>query len=154
MIVAFTGHRPNKLGGYKTPNPTSRYVTWRIELELIGLNPDRAISGMALGVDQWASQVCVKLGIPFVAAVPFKGQESQWPEQSQREFQRLIKLAEEVVVVCDGGYSAAKMQRRNEYMVDKCDILIAVWDGTPGGTGNCVRYAQSKGKEIIRILPC
>ena len=45
------------------------------------------------------------------------------------------------------------MQKRNEYMVDLTDKVIAVWDGSKGGTGNCVRYAEKCGKEIIRILP-
>ena len=38
-------------------------------------------------------------------------------------------------------------------MYDKTDILIAVWDGSKGGTANCVRYMKKLGKEIIRIDP-
>jgi hypothetical protein len=36
---------------------------------------------------------------------------------------------------------------------DNCDILIAVWDGTSGGTGNSVKYAVSKNKIIYYIDP-
>jgi uncharacterized phage-like protein YoqJ len=43
------------------------------------------------------------------------------------------------------------MQIRNEWMVDRCDKLIAVWDGSKGGTGNCVDYAKSVNKDIFRI---
>ena len=153
MIVAFTGHRPNKLGGYKTPNPTYNWVTFRLDEELRLLKPDYAISGMALGVDQWAAQVCVDLKIPFLAAVPFAGQESMWPLQSQRHYHNLLKKAFQTVVVSQGGYAAVKMQKRNEYMVDQCGVLIAVWDGSPGGTGNCVKYAQKRFKRIVRIQP-
>ena len=45
------------------------------------------------------------------------------------------------------------MQKRNEYMVDLADIVIAVWDGSASGTGNCVRYTERCGKKIIRIMP-
>jgi uncharacterized phage-like protein YoqJ len=45
------------------------------------------------------------------------------------------------------------MQDRNIWMVDHCDALIAVWDGTSGGTANCVRYAQKVGKPIVFIDP-
>ena len=45
------------------------------------------------------------------------------------------------------------MQKRNEYMVNNSDYVIAVWDGKPSGTGNTVRYAESKGKTIITIKP-
>jgi uncharacterized phage-like protein YoqJ len=153
MIVAFTGHRPDKLGGYKLPNPTYQFVCQQIEQALKELQPEKVISGMALGVDQWAANIAHKLGIPFIAAVPFTGQEKAWPAPSQKTFNTLIKLASEVVIVSEGGYAAYKMQIRNEWMVDRCDKLIAIWDGTPGGTGNCVKYAQSKNKEIFYINP-
>lgn len=50
MIVAFTGHRPDKLGGYKLPNPTYVKVCQQIETKLVELKPEKIISGMALGV--------------------------------------------------------------------------------------------------------
>jgi len=153
MIVAFTGHRPDKLGGYKLPNPTYLHVYKEIESNLKKLNPEKVISGMALGVDQWAAYIAYKLKIPFIAAVPFEGQEKAWPTKSQVTYNTLLSKASEKVIVCDGGYSSSKMQKRNEWMVDHCDILIAVWDGTPGGTANCVKYAQSVNKEIIFIDP-
>jgi uncharacterized phage-like protein YoqJ len=153
MIVAFTGHRPDKLGGYKLPNDTYIRVCQKIDTTLRELNPEKVISGMALGIDQWAAMIAHKLGIPFLAAIPFEGQEKAWPETSQKTFRLLRKLAAEEVIVSSGGYSADKMQVRNIWMVDNCDTLIAVWDGTSGGTANCVAYAESVGKTIIRINP-
>lgn len=153
MIVAFTGHRPNKLGGYKVPNPTYRWVYWRIEEELEFLKPSHAISGMAQGVDLWAAKICYDLKIPFTAAVPFVGQEKVWPYQARKRWEFLLGRAAKVEIISKGGYAPEKMQRRNEWMVDHCDKLIAVWDGTAGGTGNCVRYAEKKKKEIVRIIP-
>ena len=153
MIVAFTGHRPDKLGGYKIPNPTYQKVYREIDKALKELQPEKVISGMALGVDRWAAAIAHKLKIPFLAAIPFEGQEKAWPEESQRIFRLLRKLAAEEVIVSEGGYSPAKMQIRNEWMVDHCDTLIAVWDGSKGGTGNCAEYAKSIGKTIYYINP-
>ena len=79
MIVSFTGHRPAKLGcGYETPNPTYTHICSEIRKILIKLKPEKAISGMALGVDQWAAQICVDLKIPWIAAVPFEEQDLIW----------------------------------------------------------------------------
>lgn len=50
-------------------------------------------------------------------------------------------------------YKPYLMQNRNEHMVDNSEDCIAVWDGTSGGTGNCVKYAQRVGKNVIRIHP-
>lgn len=153
MIAAFTGNRPDKLGGYNLPNPTYVHVCRQIGRTLQEVSPEKVISGMALGVDQWAAYIAHKLGIPFIAAIPFINQECKWPEKSQKTYNQLLKLATEKVIVSPGEYSAAKMQIRNQWMVDHCDILIAVWDQSPGGTGNCINYAKSIGKEIIFIDP-
>lgn len=53
--------------------------------------------------------------------------------------------------VCKGGYSPAKMQVRNMWMVEYSDAVLALWDGTTGGTGNCVEYARRVNK---RLIPC
>jgi uncharacterized phage-like protein YoqJ len=151
LIVAFSGHRPNKIGGYKLPNPTYNYICQQLKTTLELLKPSKAISGMALGIDQWAAYICSQLGIPFIAAVPFIGQEKAWPKESQDIYHKLLKKASEVVIVSEGDYSAQKMQIRNQWMVDRCNKLIAVWDGTPGGTHNCMQYAKSIGCDIILI---
>ncbi len=157
MIVAFTGHRPNKLGGYKLPNKTYTRICKEIYTVLQDLKPKKAISGMALGVDQWAAKICLDLKIPFIAAVPFPGQECKWPESSQRIYKLLLKQSDDIVMVSDAPFQAQKLQKRNEWMVDQLanpeDRLIAVYDGTEGGTCNCVKYAEKHEKKIIRIDP-
>jgi uncharacterized phage-like protein YoqJ len=152
MIVAFTGHRPAKLGGYKD-NPLQQKIRKAIEDTLLKLKPEKAISGMALGVDQWAAEICLKLEIPFLAAVPFVGQESVWPKESQEKYRELLRKADSIFIVSPAPYAAWKLQKRNEWMVDHCDKLIAIWDGTAGGTGNCVEYAKKIGREVYRIDP-
>ena len=156
-VIAFSGHRPDKLPnketGYNIPNPTYIHVCKQIDKALRELKPEKVISGMALGVDQWGAMIAYKLGIPFLAAIPFENQECKWPEKSQESYRLLRKLASEEVIVSPGGYSANKMQVRNKWMVDHCDKLIAVWDGSQGGTGNCVDYARSVNKDIYLIDP-
>jgi len=153
MIISGTGHRPQKLGGFTIPNKTFNYVCKAAEEILIKERPDKIITGMALGWDTWLAQISHKLGVPFIAAIPFIGQESMWPNASKELYRELLTKSFEVVIVSDGGYSPQKMMARNEWMVDHSDKVLAVWDGTNGGTGNCVRYAQKIGKEIIRIDP-
>lgn len=153
MIVSFTGHRSQKIGGYKIPNKVFNYITQELKRTLIELKPKKAVSGMALGWDQYAAQTCIDLNIPFIAAVPFIGQEKIWPQSSKDTYNQLLSKAIETVIVSEGGYSPVKMQIRNEWMVDRCQILIACFDGSKGGTYNCIEYAKSIGKEIILIDP-
>jgi hypothetical protein len=48
-------------------------------------------------------------------------------------------------------YDVSVYQRRNERMVDLSDMVAAFWDGSSGGTGNCVCYARSIGKRMVRF---
>lgn len=158
--ICVTGHRPNKLFGYNDNDP--RYNTLRSALDqAITAAAQKgsvvAYTGMALGVDTIFAEECLKLkkqfDIKLVAAVPFKGQEGKWPEQSKKHYHDLLSQVDEIVYVSDPGYAAWKMQKRNEYMVNHSDLVIAVFDGTSGGTANCVNYAKRQNKQIYIINP-
>lgn len=152
MIVAGTGHRPTKLGGY-SPQAFDRLVALA-EGWLTDNRPSKVISGMALGWDMALAQASINLGIPFVAAVPFHGQEGNWPMTSRISYHKLLEKSESTIVVSPGGYAAFKMQKRNEWMVDNCDTLLALWNGSAGGTFNCIRYAKSvPGVRIVNLYP-
>lgn len=153
MIVAATGHRPDKIGGYDYYAPQRVWIREQLRTALVDLHADKTISGMALGVDQDFAQVSIELAIPFVAAMPFIGQEDRWPESSRKYFDWLLERADEVVIVSPGGYGAFKMQIRNKWLVDNSDALVAVWDGSSGGTGNCMTYAKDVNAFVHLIDP-
>jgi uncharacterized phage-like protein YoqJ len=179
--VCFTGHRPDKIGGYDRNNPLSSKIRESLEDLLwdMVLNTDEKefifTFGGALGIDQMAYDVVetVRNGmlIPFpdvkislVVAVPFQRQCSNWKEEDRIRYSGQLSRADMVVYVdtlykykipgqVEDAYYIEKMQKRNEFMVNNSDVVIAVWDGSSGGTGNCVKYAERKGKEIIKINP-
>lgn len=151
MRIAATGHRPNKLGGYHNTEADNR-LRLTAHRYLSKTQPAVVITGMALGWDQRVAEAALLAGIPFVAAVPFAGQESKWPPRAQRVYRELLSQAHGVVIVSPGGYDPAKMHKRNEWMVDHSDRIVALWDGgETGGTAACVRYAQSKQKPIDNL---
>lgn len=147
-ILAATGHRPEAIGGYgKVP----LLVEFAIRI-LQRLAPGKVILGMALGWDTAIAMGCIRLDIPFVAAVPFKGQESIWPKESQRTYHNVLECASEVVIVCKGGFDSWKLRRRNEWMVDHATSLLALYNGgKSGGTYNCVKYAESKSIPMLNV---
>ncbi len=155
MIAALTGHRPPKIGGYLYANPVRCALRDALAAELGRLGVLHVISGMALGFDQDGARVALAAKIPFTAALPFRGQHSKWPESSQNAYKALMRKAARIVVVSEGAYTAAAMQKRNEWMVNQVagesGVLIAAWDGTDGGTANCIAYAKRKGARVINI---
>ena len=173
----FTGHRPDKLYGYSLDNPKyqilaqelAKHLRWLIENERV----KRFISGGAIGYDTVAFFVVEQMkreyeGIENILAVPFQNQFIKWREVDKERYFRMKAQADEIVYVDTleeyqtkhdtpiGDFSNAKMQRRNEYMVDNSNYMVALWNGDKkGGTYNCVKYVlkQSHYNRIAIMNP-
>lgn len=141
-IIGATGHRPNKLGGY-SKEVYERLVALAHDY-LYQTEPEEVISGMALGWDQAFAEGAMELGIPVIAAIPFRGQETMWPQASQAKYHKILDKCFSEVVVSGFDYAPWKMQKRNEWMVEHSTEMVALWDGTSGGTKNCVKYIEAK----------
>jgi uncharacterized phage-like protein YoqJ len=151
MIIAATGHRPNKLGGY---NQKSFNKLYKIAYHWLKENkPTKCISGMALGWDQAFAAASLELGIPLIAAIPCKNQDALWYLSNRNFYKKLLKhkLCNKIVVN-NIPFQIWVMQKRNEWMVDHCDKVLAMWDGSTGGTFNCIKYAKAKNIEVINLI--
>lgn len=149
MIICGTGHRPNKLGGY-TMAVENKQI--KIAYDWLKLNkPTKIISGMALGWDQAIARVGIDLSIPVVAALPFENHHAIWPHWQIERYTNLLAKCSEIKLVCEGGFEKWKMQKRNEWMVDNCDLVLALWNGSVGGTSNCIAYAKQLERPIINL---
>jgi uncharacterized phage-like protein YoqJ len=149
MIIAGTGHRPNKLGGY-SPLAVKKVTDLALSC-LQEYAPSLVISGMALGWDSALAYAALELQIPLTCAIPFIGQEKMWPASSQKWYHETLARATTVITCSPGGYDVRKMQIRNCWMVDHCDTVLALWNGTSGGTANCIGYAKSIGRPIVNV---
>lgn len=177
--ICFTGHRPNKLYGYDLNNPKYKKLTNVIGQELLKIfncfgKEERYhfITGGALGLDTLAFNIIdyaiktLPYHITQELAIPFKDQPIRWLNQNDIvHYNNNMKLADKITYVDSldrysinnsqiGSYNPIKMQKRNEYMVDNSDIVIAIWSSMKkGGTWNCVNYAKKLNKRIIIINP-
>lgn len=91
--------------------------------------------------------------ITLEAAIPCYGQENIWPQEAKNRYYDILKQCDIQTVVSKDKYKPCYMIRRNEYMVNKSDIVISCYDGTSGGTRKAFFYAMDKGKKIINIDP-
>ena len=158
MTICVTGHRPNRLYGYDLNDQRWQKLKSQFKEILKEKRCDEAISGMALGVDTIFALAVLELkdegyDIKLHCAIPCKNQSCKWGKESVNLYRFILSKADVVKLVSDEEYKPYLMQRRNEYMVQRSDCVIAVWDGSKSGTGNCVRYAEEQGREIVRIEP-
>jgi uncharacterized phage-like protein YoqJ len=154
-ILAATGHRPNKLRNeWDGAGPMSLWIQDEMKKIVLREKPDIMISGMALGVDQIWAELAIMMNVPLIAAIPFRGQESIWSPPQQNKYKILLKKARHVENVSgESHYARSFMDKRNEWMVNKCTGLVVVWDGSRGGTYNCYQFADEICKPMIFIRP-
>jgi len=75
--------------------------------------------------------------------------------ESRDEFERLLSAATSKHVLSDAASRSAAYEQVGRYVVDNCDLLVAVWNGRtsegPGGTAEIVGYACRAGRSIFWI---
>ena len=118
-------------------------------------NVTKFISGMALGTDMWASEIVLDLKDEYPdstleATVPCRTQTASWNVRSKARYEKLLSLCDEVTVLQEE-YTYDCMMKRNKYMVQKADYVIAVWNGKPSGTGKTIQYAIDCGKPVYYV---
>jgi uncharacterized phage-like protein YoqJ len=161
--ICFTGHRPDSLYGYDPYVEGNKNIIFIlrdiIQYHIEKQDIDTFITGMALGIDQWSARVVLKLKeqfphIKLVAAIPCTNHSSKWNKESQQEWQRIIDNCDYTHYISNEPFTKWCMQKRNEWMVDNSSTVVAVYNESgKGGTYNCIKYAEKKGKKIIKLNP-
>lgn len=155
MIIGITGHRPQSVDNdFSLTSPIWQWVRAALREFFIESQPNIIVSGMALGSDTVAAEVAMDLNIKVRAAVPFKGQESTWPEESKQRYYKLLEKCHDVFEVSEPGYATWKLHARNQFIVDNSNFMVAIWNGDQkGGTWSAVNYAIKRKHAIKQINP-
>lgn len=133
----------------------------------------RILSCLAEGADRLVAQVMLEAPTATLSVVlplaPAEYSAAFEGPSSRQEFDELLRqdpdpvclhprpLAEEFPGL--DAASARQIAYRNagRHVVDRCDVLIAVWDGKPargpGGTAEIVTYALERGRPVVHIRP-
>ncbi len=158
----FTGYRPQKLPfGFDEDDIRCKMLKQILRKDIIHMIEDfgvtHFISGMALGVDTFAAEIVLEMKakypqVQLECAIPHETQSKHWPELSRNRFFDLVSRCDTETLL-QTQYTTDCHQRRNRYMVDQSDYVIAVWDGQAGGTESTVRYARKCKKNVLVINP-
>lgn len=118
---------------------------------------DYFISGFAEGVDLIAAKIVLDLknegyDIDLEAALPGMNQAKCWTADQKELYYMLLDLADHRTCV-DQTMTKYSCLKRDEYMVDQSDLVIAVFDGKKGGTAYTLRYARGKKRNLWIVDP-
>lgn len=167
QVCAITGHRPSRFR-FKHKENTSgcKRLKKRLreQMEWLYAQGIRVFwVGGALGVDMWAGEILLRMkelpeysDLELHIALPGPEHDKLWDARSKTRMAFLIRHSTECVIV-GTSLAPADYRKRNQYMVDRADILLAVYDNDHSirsGTGMTVNYAcKKKGLPIIFIHP-
>lgn len=147
--ICFTGHRPEKL--HHDEAAVCSILKNAID-EAMADGFTTFISGMARGVDIWAAEIVLERkkinpGVRLICALPHPNFEKRWSFAWQKRYKEVIDQAD-LVKVISMTFSMVSYQRRNEWMVDHSAKVIAIFNGTVGGTKNTIDYAERRGVKV------
>lgn len=159
---SFTGHRPKSFSfGYNENSPEFEELKNRIKntiIQVCNAGCRRFYCGMAEGVDLWCGEIVLELRDRFdppleiCPVIPFLSQPSSMTEKNKERYRTIMDSSDNKFLV-SRNYKKNCYQKRNYYLVDSADALIAVYDeeNEQSGTGQTVRYARRKNKQIFVI---
>ncbi|MBQ9071417.1 MAG: DUF1273 family protein [Clostridia bacterium] len=111
--------------------------------------------GGALGFDTVAAKLLIKLRMKhrdmrLIIAVPCRDQSLKWTEPQRRMYDYILSSADEIIYTSEE-YTKDCMRRRNLYLVENCDVLIAYSGRQNSGSAQTVRMAEKLGKTVYNL---
>ncbi|MFI3259256.1 MAG: SLOG family protein [Rikenellaceae bacterium] len=154
MNISFTGHRD-----YNYKEHEQRLNTLLVELvESAKCEVVNFYSGMAKGFDIEAAMSVLLLreeypNVRLHAVIPYTGQANGFDEVERAKYE-VIKETADSCVVLSKEYHTGTFHQRNDYLVDKSEIVVAYYNGEPkGGTHYTVRRARKRGRKLYNLCP-
>ena len=160
--VCFTGHRSQKLPwrfNEEDVRCLTMKVTLRSEIEKAIQRGYRTFyCGMALGFDMICAEMVLDLKIQYsdikiIGALPCKTQDIKWSVKDKERYRNLLSQLDDIRCIYDEYIGAECMLERNRFMVNNSSLMIALFNGLPGGTKSTIDYARKQGLDIVVIKP-
>lgn len=156
---SFTGHRPEKLP-WRENEGDPRCLALKARLaEAVEQAYEQGVRhflcGMARGADFYFCEAVLALrqrhgSVTLEAVIPCEEQAARWGERDRERYFALVARCDRETVI-QRHYDRGCMLRRNRYLVDHAEMLIAVYDGMLGGTMYTIAYAMKQGREIVTL---
>ena len=159
LTCCFTGHRPQSLPwGTREDDPRCAELKTELAARLEAVYEmgwRHFLCGMALGCDTYFAEAVLALrekhpDVTLEAVIPCGSQPERWQSAQRQRYNSLLDGSDRVTVL-QIRYTPDCMQKRNRYMVDHASLLLACYNGNPGGTQNTLLYAELQGLRTVII---
>lgn len=146
---SFTGHRDlsDNFDNEKLKNTVEALIKQGVEV---------FYNGGAMGFDLLCAEIVLSLKEKYpnsklILCIPCINQEKSYTEKDKERYREVCKKADEKIYISNTAYFRGCMQKRDKYLADNGDILVAYLTKETGGTAFTVKYYKEKYpfKEIL-----
>jgi len=117
------------------------------------------LSPLAEGADRLVVHEALRVpGTVLKAVLPLRKDDYMQDfttEESKKEFEELLAQAKSIRILPVTNSRVEAYEQVGRYIVDRCDILMAIWDGKSskgrGGTQEIVQYARDINRPLVWI---
>lgn len=163
LNIGVTGHRLNRISQRQldrlTPQVQPLLAHAAERARAVGVVSPMLVCGLAEGADRHVARLALDAGYGLHAVLPFDRDlyARDFPNAaSRREFDTLLRRAERVTELPGRhGFNAQAYHRAGQALLDRSDLLLALWDGRPaqgpGGTAEVVNAACKRRMPVVHV---
>ena len=148
---SFTGHR-------QIPEAHSRALTDLVARAIAYAYENGCrnfYTGGALGFDTLCAREIIRFRLThrdarLVLVIPCKNQADRWSERQVSAYEYTLAEANEIIYTSEE-YSADCMKKRNAFLAENCDIMIAYLGKARSGASQTVNMAKRLGKQVFNL---
>lgn len=163
LNIGVTGHRLNRISQHQldrlTPQVQPLLAHVAHKARAAGAGAVMLVCGLAEGADRHVARLALQEGYGLHAVLPFDRDlyaRDFSAAASRREFDALLRRAERITELPGRpGFNAQAYHRAAQALLDRSDLLIALWDGRPaqgpGGTADVVNGACARHMPVVHV---
>lgn len=149
--VGITGHQG-------LPPEAIPYITTVVDGLLARLpRPLTGYTSLAEGADQLVADLVIAAGGQLHAVIPARDYIATFSETSADHYRTLLAAAARTTRLPFKESSEEAYDAAGKWIVEHCEVLIAIWDGKParglGGTADAVAHARALSRDVHIIWP-
>lgn len=148
--LGVTGHQ-------NLPDEATDWIRHSVRASLLAIPNLKCICSLAVGADQLVATEALAAGGGIEVIIPSAHYRDLYKGQALTLYDNLLGRATSIEVLDFAQPSPEAFLAAGKTVVDRCDQLLAVWDGLPaagpGGTGDVVHYAIEVNVPVHVIWP-
>lgn len=151
MIIGVTGHQALPEAARVHAEREIRGLLARQGDQVTGL------TSLAEGADQLFARLVLDAGGALHVVIPSRGYDATFRGVALENYRQLSAAAAEVTELDFDRPDEPAYRAAGHFVVEHCDLLVAVWDGRParglGGTADAVARARALGRDVVITWP-